>query len=234
VSKKTPYVDIDYAWGAQVNTTLNPNGVNGVNDTAVTPVFLLEPNMTRAIELVLTPDCSNVTASGCNSSDYTWDNIGTVNQWIFNNVPIVPANTTINSTNSTNSSKSELVNSVIDTWGKITEAFKTSIKTEIVKEVTDNGFSKFESSGSTLIKYGLPSSYYDRYVASVARMISVPDDKVEEFKMTLDYGMMGDSSAWNSHELMFNVDSDSNSCKYVTLLINTDTEDPTKINIIVS
>lgn len=77
-----------------------------------------------------------------------------------------------NSTNTTNTtSKMDFVNGITESWGKITQAFKTSIKTEIVSNVTDGGFSKFESSGSTILKWGLPTSYYPRFIESVARLI---------------------------------------------------------------
>jgi len=107
-SKVRPFVDVDYAWGKQVNTTFNVSEVGTVNDTSVTPMFLLEVNETRAVEMVLTPNCVPANTTNCTTSDYSWDNIGTVNQWIFNNVPVSPVNLTniTNSTNSTNSTDS--------------------------------------------------------------------------------------------------------------------------------
>ena len=75
----------DYEWGAQVNTTLIYGEynytVNGTtynhtfNDNSVTPVFKMEPNSYAAVQMVITPNTT-----------YTWDNLGPINQWIFNSL----------------------------------------------------------------------------------------------------------------------------------------------------
>jgi len=136
-----------------------------------------------------------------------------------------------NSTN-TSTSMTDFVNGVTESWKNITDAFKTSIKNEIIANISDNGFSKFESSGSTIVKMGLPRSAYGRFVDGIARLVGVPSDKKEEFKFLLSMGDLGGKTAWNNHQLVFNVDENS-SCKYVNLFINDDKENADLVNFII-
>eukprot|EP00352_Strombidinopsis_acuminata_P006520 CAMPEP_0176378106 /NCGR_PEP_ID=MMETSP0126-20121128/29374_1 /TAXON_ID=141414 ORGANISM="Strombidinopsis acuminatum, Strain SPMC142" /NCGR_SAMPLE_ID=MMETSP0126 /ASSEMBLY_ACC=CAM_ASM_000229 /LENGTH=78 /DNA_ID=CAMNT_0017740247 /DNA_START=335 /DNA_END=571 /DNA_ORIENTATION=- len=63
----------EYDWGYQVNTSLHYYPNHTAHDNSVTPVFEVKSGETTIVQLVINPD-----------STYTWDNIGTVQQWIFN------------------------------------------------------------------------------------------------------------------------------------------------------
>ena len=119
-----------------------------------------------------------------------------------------------------------IVSAVSDTYKKVVNAFKTGVQSSIVKTITKDGFSKFYGSGKTKVLQGIKEEKgWDKFKTNTLKNMKLPKKYVDEVESLLDEAEYSEGAAWNEFDMLFDVDSAKDSCKYCSIVINHREED---------
>ena len=119
-----------------------------------------------------------------------------------------------------------IVSAVSDTYKKVVNAFKTGVQSSIVKTITKDGFSKFYGSGKTKVLQGIKEEKgWDKFKTNTLKNMKLPKKYVDEVESLLDEAEYSEGAAWNEFDMLFDVNSVKDNCKFCSIVVNHREED---------
>ena len=119
-----------------------------------------------------------------------------------------------------------IVSAVSDTYKKVVNAFKTGVQSSIVKTITKDGFSKFYGSGKTKVLQGIKEEKgWDKFKTNTLKNMKLPKKYVDEVESLLDEAEYSEGAAWNEFDMLFDVGSVKDNCKFCSIVVNHREED---------
>ena len=119
-----------------------------------------------------------------------------------------------------------IVSAVSDTYKKVVDAFKTGVQSSIVKTITKDGFSKFYGSGKTKVLQGIKEEKgWDKFKTNTLKNMKLPKKYVDEVESLLDEAEYSEGAAWNEFDMLFDVNSVKDNCKFCSIVVNHREED---------
>ena len=119
-----------------------------------------------------------------------------------------------------------IVSAISDTYKKVVDAFKTGVKSSIVQTITKDGFGKFIGGGKSKVLKGIKEETgWDKFKKNTLKNMKLPQKYVDEVEALLDESEYSEGAAWNEFDMLFDVDSAKDSCKYCSIVINHREED---------
>ena len=119
-----------------------------------------------------------------------------------------------------------IVSAVSDTYKKVVNAFKTGVQSSIVKTITKDGFSKFYGSGKTKVLQGIKEEKgWDKFKTNTLKNMKLPQKYVDEVEALLDESEYSEGAAWNEFDMLFDVNSVKDNCKFCSIVVNHREED---------
>jgi hypothetical protein len=106
---------------------------------------------------------------------------------------------------------------LVNKWGAIVDAFKTTRNSEIKEKLIGKGFDYFKDSAQIQISKGVKAEYVDQYLSHLETRIKVPSDRQEDLKMSLEEIKWADSTIWSAFDTLFSIDTQGN-VKYASIL----------------
>ena len=119
-----------------------------------------------------------------------------------------------------------IVSAVSDTYKKVVDAFETGVKSTIVQTIIKDGFRKFAGSGKTNVLKGIKEgTKWDKFKENTLKNMKLPQKYVDEVESLLDEAEYSEGAAWNEFDMLFNVDSVKDNCKFCSIIVNHREED---------
>ena len=119
-----------------------------------------------------------------------------------------------------------IVSAVSDTYKKVVDAFKSGVQSSIVKTITKDGFVKFAGSGKTKVLKGIKEETgWDKFKKNTLKNMKLPQKYVDEVEALLDEAEYSEGGAWNQFDMLFDVNSVKDTCKYCSIVVNHREED---------
>ena len=119
-----------------------------------------------------------------------------------------------------------IVSAVSDTYKKVVDAFKTGVKSTVVKTVIKDGFEKFAGTGKTKVLKGIKEETgWDKFKKNTLKNMKLPQKYVDEVEAILDEAEYSEGAAWNEFDMLFAVDSVKDNCKFCSIIVNHREED---------
>ena len=95
------------------------------------------------------------------------------------------------------------ITGITGAWSKITSAFGSSYKEELVGQHFDNGWKKFKAATKTFKGTGLPKGRLGDFMNHIADQISLPGKYRGDFNQVAEWIGFFDSSTWSQHNTQF-------------------------------
>ena len=119
-----------------------------------------------------------------------------------------------------------IVSAVSDTYKKVVDAFKTGVKSTVVKTVIKDGFEKFAGTGKTKVLKGIKEETgWDKFKKNTLKNMKLPQKYVDAVEAILDEAEYSEGAAWNEFDMLFAVDSVKDNCKFCSIIVNHREED---------
>ena len=119
-----------------------------------------------------------------------------------------------------------IVSAVSDTYKKVVNAFKTGVQRSIVKTITKGGFAKVYGSGKTKVLQGIKEEKgWDKFKTNTLKNMKLPKKYVDEVESLLDEAEYSEGAAWNEFDMLFDVNSVKDNCKFCSIVVNHREED---------
>ena len=118
-----------------------------------------------------------------------------------------------------------IVSAVSDTYKKVVDAFKTGVQSSIVKTITKDGFSKFYGSGKTKVSKGVKETGWEKFTKNTLKNMKLPQKYVDEVESLLEEAEFSEGNAWNEFDMLFDVGSVKDNCKFCSIIVNHREED---------
>lgn len=125
-----------------------------------------------------------------------------------------------------------IVSAISDTYTKVVNAFKSTSKSEIVKTVTKDGFAKFQGGAKTKVLKGIKEGTgWDKFKANTLKNMKLPQKYKDEVEAVLDEAEYSEGAAWNEFDMIFDVNSVKDECKFCSIVVN-HREDDEKFDVV--
>ena len=118
-----------------------------------------------------------------------------------------------------------IVSAVSDTYKKVVDAFKTGVQSSIVKTITKDGFDKFHGSGKTKVSKGVKETGWEKFTKNTLKNMKLPQKYVDEVESLLEEAEFSEGNAWNEFDMLFDVGSVKDNCKFCSIIVNHREED---------
>ena len=119
-----------------------------------------------------------------------------------------------------------IVSAISDTYKKVVDAFKTGVKSTVVKTVIKDGFEKFAGTGKTKVLKGIKEETgWDKFKKNTLKNMKLPQKYVDEVEALLDESEYSEGAAWNEFDMLFDVGSVKDNCKFCSIVVNHREED---------
>ena len=119
-----------------------------------------------------------------------------------------------------------IVSAISDTYKKVVDAFKTGVKSSIVQTITKDGFGKFIGGGKSKVLKGIKEETgWDKFKKNTLKNMKLPQKYVDEVEAILDEAEYSEGAAWNEFDMLFDVGSVKDNCKFCSIVVNHREED---------
>ena len=119
-----------------------------------------------------------------------------------------------------------IVSAISDTYKKVVDAFKTGVKSSIVQTITKDGFGKFIGGGKSKVLKGIKEETgWDKFKKNTLKNMKLPQKYVDEVEALLDESEYSEGAAWNEFDMLFDVGSVKDNCKFCSIVVNHREED---------
>ena len=119
-----------------------------------------------------------------------------------------------------------IVSAISDTYKKVVDAFKTGVKSTVVKTIIKDGFEKFAGTGKTKVLKGIKEETgWEKFKKNTLKNMKLPQKYVDEVGALLDEAEYSEGAAWNEFDMLFAVDSVTDNCKFCSIIVNHREED---------
>jgi len=112
----------------------------------------------------------------------------------------------------------------LDIYKKAAEAFKTTIKSETIKEITDRGFEAFMSDTEVHVMDRLLPEGMPFFQENFMDIYDIPEEHQKKLKNIVKLMPLVGAYTWDKADMLYNVDEGGN-CGWITLMYSKNADD---------